>query len=30
MKDYSANAGVKRVVDNAVSQIQSWIAEYYR
>ncbi|GAB1199680.1 hypothetical protein APSETT444_009037 [Aspergillus pseudonomiae] len=30
LKDYYANAGVKQVVDNAVAQIKSWVAEYYK
>ncbi|KJK61557.1 Serine carboxypeptidase S28 [Aspergillus parasiticus SU-1] len=30
IKDYYANAGVKQVVDNAVAQIKSWVAEYYK
>ncbi|KAE8381307.1 serine carboxypeptidase S28-domain-containing protein [Aspergillus bertholletiae] len=29
LKDYYANDGVKQVIDNAVAQIKSWVAEYY-
>ncbi|KAF7596990.1 hypothetical protein BBP40_011356 [Aspergillus hancockii] len=30
MKDYAVNSGVKTVVDNAVSQVKSWVADYYK